>query len=56
MGRQPAIGIVNAEMQAKLGSGGKHAVGLVGAFGNQVINQDRGIGFGAVKRQRRLIP
>src|SRR5205807_909989 len=41
-------------MQAEFGARGKHAVRLVGAFGNEVVDQDRRIRFGAIQDEWRL--
>ena len=54
MRSKAAVGIVNTQMQAELRARGKHAVWLVGAFADKVVNQNPGIGFSAVKHQRRL--
>src|SRR5713226_3916908 len=49
MRRQAAVGIVNAKMEAELGARGEHSVRLVGALGNEVIDQDRRIRLGAIE-------
>ncbi len=54
VGSQAAVGVVDPQMQAELGARGKHAVRLVGALADQVIDQDRGVGLGAIEDQRRL--
>ncbi len=54
MRREPAVGVVDAQVQAELCARGKHAVGFVCALGDEIVDQDRGIGFGAVENQRRL--
>ena len=54
MRRQPPVRVVNPQMQAKLGARGEHAVGLVCAFRDQVINQYGGVGFRPVEDERGL--
>src|SRR6266849_10852124 len=54
MRREALVGVINAQMQAKLGARGKHAVRLVGSLADQVVNQDGGVSLGAVENQRRL--
>ena len=46
---EAGVGVVDAEVEAELGAGGEHAVGLVGAFGDEVVDEDAGVGFGAVE-------
>src|SRR5262245_57564934 len=48
------VGVVNAQMQPELGARGEHAIGLVGSLADEVVNQNRGVSFGAVENQRRL--
>ena len=52
---EPAVGVVDAQVQAEFGAAGEHTIGLVRALGNQVIDQDRGVGFRAVQNQWRLL-
>ena len=54
VGRQAAVGVVDAQVQAELGARGEHAIRFVRALGDEVINQDRGVGFGAVQNQGRF--
>src|SRR3990172_10431880 len=51
-GGQTQVGVVDAQVQAKLGARGEHAVRLVGTLGYQVVNQDADVGLGAVERDR----
>src|SRR5579862_3647336 len=44
---QPLIRVVDPKLEAKLGAGRKHAVGLVGTLCNQVLDQDPDISLGA---------
>src|SRR5207247_164734 len=46
-GSKARIGIVNPQVQAELGTRREHAVWFISAFGDQVIDQDAGIAFGA---------
>jgi hypothetical protein len=41
------VGIVLAQQNAVFGTAGKHAVGLFGAFGNQIVYQHAYVGFGS---------
>ena len=43
--REPLIGIVLTQEYAVLGAAGEHPVGLIGAFGDQVIDEYADIGF-----------
>ena len=45
--RQPGIGIIDAQVQTELGARGEHTIGLVGSFGDEVIDENAGIAFGA---------
>src|SRR2546428_79673 len=49
-----AVGIVNAQVQAKFGARGEHAVRLIRPLADEVVNQDADVGLGAVQHQRRL--
>ncbi len=51
---EAAVGVVDAQVQAELGARGEHAVGLVGALRNEVVDEDAGVAFGAVHGERRL--
>src|SRR6516225_4729177 len=42
-GRQPLVGIINAQPQSKLCSRREHAVRLIGSLGYQVVDQDTDI-------------
>ena len=48
---QPEIGIVFPKQQAVFGSGGKKAVRFLGTEGDKVVNEDAGVGLGAVEDQ-----
>ena len=50
-----AVGVVDPQVQAEFGARSEHAVGLVGALADQVVDQDRGVGLGAIEDQRRFI-
>ena len=54
MRREAAIGVVDAQVQAELGARGEHAIGLVGALGDEVVDEDAGVAFGAIHGERRL--
>src|SRR5215471_12628736 len=41
--RKPLIGVVDTKVQAKLSPRSEHAIGLVGAFGDKVIDQDSSV-------------
>ena len=45
---EAAVGVVDAEVEAELGAGGEHAVGLVGALADEVVDHDADVGLGAV--------
>src|ERR1035437_7769123 len=51
---KPAGGVVNAQMQPELRPRGKHAVRLVRPLADEVVDEDGGVGLGAVEDQRRL--
>ena len=51
---EAAVRVVDAQVQAELGARGEHAVGLVGALGDEVVDEDAGVGLGAVERERRF--
>ena len=44
---QSFIGIINSQVQPKLGTGGEHAVRLIGALADQIVDQNPGIAIGA---------
>ena len=46
---EPAIGVVDSELQAKLRSRSEHPVRLVRAFANQVVDENRSVAFRAVE-------
>ncbi len=52
---EAAVGVVDAEVQAELGAGGEHAVGLVGAAADEVVDEDAEVGLGAVEMERGLL-
>jgi hypothetical protein len=54
MGSEAAVGVVDAQVQAELGARGEHAVRLVGALGDEVVDEDAGVAFGAVHGEGRL--
>src|SRR5579871_2584487 len=41
--------VVDAEVEAELGPGGEHPIGLVRAFGHQIIDQDARVTFRAAQ-------
>ena len=45
-GGQAQIRIVLAQQQAVLASGGHHTVGLLGALGDQIVNEGANVGGG----------
>ena len=49
---EAAVGVVDAQVQAELGARGEHAVGLVGALADEVVDEDAGVGFGAIESER----
>ena len=54
VGGEAAVGVVDAEVEAELGAGGEHAVGLAGSLADEVVDEDGGVGFAAVEGERRL--
>src|SRR5438093_10074603 len=55
-GGETGIGVIDAQVQPKFGARGEHAVGLVRALGDQVVNQDSGVAFGPADDQRVSAP
>ena len=51
-GRQPAVGVVNAQVEAEFGPRREHSVGFVGPLGDQVVDQDADIGVCAAEHER----
>ena len=51
---EAAVGVVDAQVQAELGAGGKHAVGFGGGPGDEVVDEDADVGLGAVEVEGRL--
>src|SRR5205085_1684014 len=49
------IGVIDAQMQSELGTRGEHAIGLVGAFADEIIYQNGGVGFGAIENEWRQL-
>ena len=49
---QALVGVVLAQQQAVLGARGHHAVGLVGALGDEVVDEHAGVGLVAAQEQR----
>ena len=45
MRREAAVGVVDAQVEAVLGARGEHAIGLVGALGDQVVDEDTGVAW-----------
>jgi hypothetical protein len=45
IGSQPGVGVVDAQVQAELRARGEHAIRLVGALGDEVVDQDSGVAF-----------
>src|SRR5215469_11912674 len=52
--REATIGVIDAQMQAKLGPRGEHPIRFVCSLADEVIDEDGGVGFGAIENQRRL--
>ena len=50
---QAQVGVVLAQQQAPLGARGEHPVGLAGAAGDQVVDEDPEVGLRAVEDERR---
>ena len=50
--REAIVGVIDSQVQAKLGSRGKHSIGLVGPLRDEVINQNPRIGAGSVEDDR----
>src|SRR5690348_7404203 len=50
---EAAVGVVNAQVQAKLGARGEHAIRLVGSLADEVVDEDSGVGLSAVKGEWR---
>ena len=55
MRSQAPVGIVDAQVQTELRPRREHAVGLVGALGNKIVDQDSGVRLRAIENQRRLL-
>src|SRR6185437_14108871 len=51
MRRETDVGVVDAQVQAELGARGEHAVRLVGALGDEVVDEDAGVALGTVERE-----
>ena len=51
---EPAVGVVDAQVQAKFRARSEHAVRLVGALGDEVVDEDAGVAFAAVHGEGRL--
>ena len=49
MRREPNIRVIDAQVQAEFGARGEHAIRLVGALGDQVLDEDAGVGIGRGK-------
>src|SRR5690348_13416195 len=52
--RETTIGIVDAQLQAKLSARGEHAIRLVGSLADQVVDQNRRVAICAVEHEGRL--
>ncbi len=48
------IGVVLPKEQAVFGAAGEHAVGFADALGDEVVDEDADVGFGAVEDERRI--
>ena len=53
---EPGIGVVLPQQQAVLGPRGEEPVGLLGAAGDQIIDEDPDVGLGPVEDERFLAP
>ena len=51
---QTNVGIVLTQKGAILRTTGKHSVGFIGAFGDQIINQHPNVGFASLKHNRSI--
>src|ERR1035438_7848414 len=54
MRSKPAVGVVDAQVQAELRARGEHAVRLVRPLADEIVDEDGGVGLGAVEDQWRL--
>ena len=54
VGSEAAVGVIDAQVEAELRARGEHAIGLVGALGDEVVDEDAGVAFGAIHGERRL--
>ena len=50
-GRQTFVGIVDPQMQPELGARREHPVRLIGALGDQVVDQNSGVALGPADYQ-----
>jgi len=55
MRSKPPVGVIDPQMQPEFRPRSEHAIGFVGAFRNQVVDKNRGISFGTVEHQRRIV-
>ena len=55
VGRKSDVGVVFAEAEAEFGAARKHAVGLVDAAHDEVVDHDADVGFVAPQDERRAI-
>src|SRR3984893_5533806 len=54
LGSQQQISVILPQQEPGISSAGKHPVGLLGAAGDQIINQYADVGFGPAETERRL--
>src|ERR1019366_10008713 len=54
VGGETPVCVVVAQVEAELGARGEHAIGLVGALRNEIVDEDPGITFGPVHGEGRL--
>ena len=55
-GRQPPVGVVLPQHQAVLAAGGHDAVGLLGALGDEVVDEGADVALGALEDEVPLAP
>src|ERR1700758_1886769 len=51
---ESAVRVVNAQVQAELRTRGEHAIGLVGALGDEVVDENARVALGAIHGEGRL--
>src|ERR1700758_4384405 len=55
MRRKSLVGIIDAQVQTKLGARSEHAIRFVRAFGNKIVDKNCSVPFGTIEDERRLV-